>query len=78
MQNMSSELIVEKEANGIVTVTLNRPQQLNALSPTLLKTLAQTFKNLRSDPSVKVVILTGKGRAFCAGIDLNVAKYVHQ
>ena len=62
-------LLVERDA-GIVTVTLNRPQAMNALSRELRRALARACRELRDDPQVGVVILTGAGRAFCAGLDL--------
>jgi enoyl-CoA hydratase len=62
-------LLVEKEG-AIATVTLNRPDAMNALSPELLGELCQAFKRLQADRNVLAVILTGNGRAFCAGLDL--------
>lgn len=60
----------ELDGEGLATVTLNRPQALNALSRELLDRLATTVDELGADPRVRVVILTGAGRAFCAGLDL--------
>lgn len=60
----------EVDAQGIALVTLNRPQVLNALSRELLDQLAVTIDELGADPQVRVLILTGAGRAFCAGLDL--------
>lgn len=69
MANEKEKLIlVEKSSNGIATITLNRPQALNALSRDMLVTLAFTFTSLDEDPDVRVIILTGAGRAFSAGI----------
>jgi enoyl-CoA hydratase len=62
-------LLVERDA-GIVTVTLNRPQAMNALSRELRAALVEVFTSLAFDPKARVVILTGAGRAFCAGLDL--------
>lgn len=62
-------LIVERDG-GVATVTLNRPKAMNALSRALRAALASTFAALDADQSVRVVILTGAGRAFCAGLDL--------
>ncbi len=64
-----SVLLVEK-ADGIATVTLNRPNAMNALSRELRAALVRAFAELGKDPDVGVVILTGAGRAFCAGLDL--------
>ncbi len=64
-----SVLQVEKDAE-IAVVTLNRPQAMNALSRQLRAALANAFEELQADPETAVVILTGAGRAFCAGLDL--------
>lgn len=62
-------LLVEK-SGGIATVTLNRPTAMNALSKELRSAIAETFQELEADSSIKAAILTGAGRAFCAGLDL--------
>lgn len=62
-------LLVEREA-GIALLTLNRPAAMNALSRALRRELAARFRALADDGEVGVVILTGAGRAFCAGLDL--------
>lgn len=64
-----SVLLIERN-DGIVTVTLNRPHAMNALSHELRQALVQAFTDLRNDVDVHVVILTGAGKAFCAGLDL--------
>lgn len=55
----------------VAVVTLNRPEKLNALSMKMLAELRTVFEELRVDESVGAVVLTGAGRAFCAGGDLN-------
>jgi enoyl-CoA hydratase/carnithine racemase len=56
----------------VATVTLNRPEQRNPLSATMLRDLAAAFRWCRQEPDVRVVVLTGAGdRAFCAGADLS-------
>ena len=62
-------LLVEKK-DGIATLTLNRPRALNALSIELRAELAAAIADVAEDPDVGVVILTGAGRAFSAGLDL--------
>lgn len=62
-------LLVEKR-NQVATFTLNRPRALNALSRELRTALVAAFDGLRDDPETGVVILTGSGRAFTAGLDL--------
>ena len=63
------ELLVER-ADDYAVLTLNRPAARNALSPTLLTDLCSTFDALQRDDSVRAVVLTGAGSAFCAGLDL--------
>ena len=67
-----SESVVLREVggDGVAVVTLNRPQAMNALSRELLDELARAIDALASDDAVRVLILTGAGRAFCAGLDL--------
>jgi enoyl-CoA hydratase len=62
-------LLVERE-DGLVLLTLNRPEAMNALSTTLRSAVAEAFGEIQRDPGVGAVILTGAGRAFCAGLDL--------
>jgi enoyl-CoA hydratase len=62
-------LLVEREENYAV-VTLNRPDAMNALSSELMGGLCCVFRELQQDPEIRAVILTGAGRAFCAGLDL--------
>lgn len=63
-------VIAIETRDGVTTVTLNRPEQLNALSFELRQAIADTFTRLKDDSDTKVIILTGAGRAFCAGLDL--------
>lgn len=56
--------------NGVLHIALNRPEQLNALSQDVLKRLNQLFIDAKSDKSVKALLLTGEGKAFCAGADI--------
>jgi enoyl-CoA hydratase len=64
-----SVLRVERE-DGLATVTLDRPDKLNALSRELRTAIERAFRELQDDPDVRVALLTGAGRAFSAGIDL--------
>jgi enoyl-CoA hydratase len=71
MEAAMSEPVLQVEKNAeIAVVTLNRPQAMNALSRQLRESLANAFEELQADPETAVVILTGAGRAFCAGLDL--------
>jgi enoyl-CoA hydratase len=67
-----SEPVVLRDvsADGVALLTLNRPQVMNALSRELLDQLARAIDELGADENVRVLILTGAGRAFCAGLDL--------
>ncbi len=67
---MEPKLRVER-ADGVAQVVLNRPELHNAFDETLIAELTQTFWNLREDESVRVVVLRGEGKSFCAGADLN-------
>lgn len=62
-------LSVEK-SGGIATLTFNRPEKLNALSRELRDAVEQAFRELQQEAETRVAILTGAGRAFCAGLDL--------
>lgn len=68
---MSEDLIKVAEDSGIVTITLNRPDRLNAFVGHMRRDLAETLEEAGSDPNVRVIIITGAGRAFCAGGDVN-------
>jgi enoyl-CoA hydratase/carnithine racemase len=66
---MGAEVLYEV-ADGIATITLNRPERMNAISGPMLAKLSQDLLKANADPKVRVVILTGAGRAFCVGLDL--------
>ncbi|MEU6658505.1 enoyl-CoA hydratase [Streptomyces sp. NPDC046821] len=57
--------------DGVATVTLNRPERLNAMTAELLHLATSTFETVAADPTIRVLVLTGAGRAFCAGGDLS-------
>jgi enoyl-CoA hydratase len=67
---MSEPVILVEQHGEAALVTLNRPQAMNALSRELRTAIADTFERLEADPKVRVVVLTGAGKAFCAGLDL--------
>ncbi len=67
---MSQSVLLVDRKDGIATLTLNRPEQMNALSMELRRVPAEALEALRYDADVGVVILTGAGCAFCAGLDL--------
>jgi methylglutaconyl-CoA hydratase len=70
---MSDNLIVEKR-NTVAIVTLNRPEVRNAFDDVLISNLTKVFLDIEKDDSVRVMVLTGAGSAFCAGADLNWMK----
>jgi enoyl-CoA hydratase/carnithine racemase len=63
-------VLLRSNAEGVVGLTLNRPDQYNALSRELLAKLQTELDRIKDDPDVRVVVITGTGRAFCAGHDL--------
>lgn len=66
-------LQIEKQANGVALITMNRPEILNACDEHGHHELGQIWLDIGQDPEVKVAIITGAGRAFCAGGDLKSA-----
>lgn len=72
-----TQIVLVKKA-PIAKITLNRPEALNALSPTLLNELKQALDDVEQDQQIKVVVLTGSGRAFCAGADLKFMAQAQQ
>lgn len=68
----SNSLILESKHNGVATLTLNRPDKLNAINKDLAVALNESLGRIVTDKSVYVVVITGAGRAFCAGGDLGV------
>ncbi|MFT5444180.1 MAG: enoyl-CoA hydratase [Myxococcota bacterium] len=67
---MADPVILVERNDAVATVTLNRPDQMNALSAALRLAIGSTFYELQEDPAIRAVVLTGAGRAFCAGMDL--------
>lgn len=64
-------VLVSRDARGVATVTLNRPERRNAFDDALIRALDRLFADLARDPAVRVVVLTGAGSAFSAGADIN-------
>ncbi len=63
-------LLIERDARGVATLTLNRPQAFNALSEAMLARLHAALDALEQDTSLRAVVLAARGKAFCAGHDL--------
>jgi 2-(1,2-epoxy-1,2-dihydrophenyl)acetyl-CoA isomerase len=62
--------ILYEAANGVATITLNRPERMNAFTPTMIRQWAHALEAARVDTEVRAVLVTGAGRGFCAGADL--------
>ncbi len=67
---MGFEQIVYEVQDQVLTITLNRPERLNAFTPTMGRELLEAFDRADADDDVRAVIVTGAGRGFCAGADL--------
>jgi enoyl-CoA hydratase/carnithine racemase len=67
---MKYESILYDVADRVATITLNRPEQLNALSPAMIRELRDAYERAEADSDVWLLLVTGNGRAFCAGADL--------
>lgn len=67
---MEYSTIIYEKKDSIAKITLNRPQVLNAISPQVLLELEEALKDIANDDTIGVVVLTGSGRAFSAGVDI--------
>ncbi|MGC1153078.1 enoyl-CoA hydratase/isomerase family protein, partial [Mycobacterium sp.] len=67
-------LLLESSAPGVLMVTLNRPDRLNAMTVVMFGELESVARAVGDDRDIRVVILTGAGKAFCAGYDLDEAE----
>ena len=75
-KNMSKKLetiLLEKD-KGVLTITLNRPELHNVFNEVMISELTEIFSTLSKDPKIRIVLLTGSGKSFCAGADLNWMK----
>ena len=70
MQSSNEPLLLRHDDDGVATLTLNRPGQFNSLSEALIDELSAALDAIAQDKSVRVVVLAGAGKAFCAGHDL--------
>ena len=66
-----SDLVLLHRESGVGTVTLNRPDKLNAVDDVMRKAMVTALKDMTADKSIRVIVLTGAGRAFCAGGDID-------
>jgi 2-(1,2-epoxy-1,2-dihydrophenyl)acetyl-CoA isomerase len=74
----AGSLVLDRRENGVAVLTLNRPDRLNALNKDLAVALNAALTSISTDKHVSIVVLTGAGRAFCAGGDLAVIGKGHQ
>lgn len=68
---MSYEFLLVEKEGGIATITLNRPDKLNALVPNMRVEIRKALEDADADDSIRVIIITGAGRAFCAGAEVS-------
>ena len=67
---MAEPVLLVERRDGVAVLTLNRPEAMNALNGALRRALAEALAEAQADPETRALILTGAGRAFCAGLDL--------
>lgn len=67
---MSDDVVLYEVAEGVATLTLNRPERMNAWNAAMARQLAARLTEARDDDAVRAIVVTGAGRAFCAGADL--------
>ncbi len=72
---MSASVLTHLVDNGVLTITLNRPEVLNSLDESLTLGLVDAMHEAKTDSAVRAVVITGAGRAFCAGADLNARSW---
>jgi len=70
----TEQALLRDDRDGVCTLTMNRPQQMNLLTAEMLSALQEAFDSLKSDRKVRVVVLAGAGKGFCAGHDLKEIK----
>lgn len=68
------QIAVERPRDGVVLATLDRPERLNALTFAMFDELHALCREIEQDPAVRALVLTGRGRGFCAGLDLDDAE----
>jgi enoyl-CoA hydratase/carnithine racemase len=71
-------ILLREDRDGVCTLTMNRPQQLNLLTAEMLSALQDAFDSIRNDKTVRVVVLAGAGKGFCAGHDLKEIKALRE
>ena len=69
-------IIYERTDKGVAIITFNRPERMNSLNIGLLRELKVAMEDVVKNDAVRVLIITGKGRAFCAGADLKMVETI--
>ena len=69
----AAQAVLFSVEDGVATVSLNRPERFNAMTDDLMRGISEAIDKVREDQSVRVVVLSGNGRGFCAGADLQQA-----
>ena len=75
---MAYEQILVDAADGITTITLNRPDRLNAWTPLMANEMRDAVQAAGNDPDQRVIVVTGAGRGFCAGADMNALQSIQE
>ena len=68
-----SDVVLTSVEDAVMVITMNRPESLNAMTPGMLDTLADVAAKAAADPAIRCVVITGAGRAFCAGGEIGRA-----
>jgi enoyl-CoA hydratase len=71
---MSYETIIYEKKEAVAKITLNRPQVLNAMNDVMFREIGEALEDSEEDNTIRVVVITGKGRAFCTGVDLKFSR----
>ena len=71
---MGYETIIYQKKDAVARITLNRPEALNSLNRTMLLEIGEALEDSEKDNAIRVVVITGSGKAFCTGVDLKFAK----
>ncbi len=75
---MSYQTIIVRHEQRVALITLNRPEVMNALNEQMRQELMEVLRTLRADQETRAVVITGAGKAFCAGADLNLFREVYE
>ena len=75
MTEFTYQTVLSECSEGVRTITLNRPECLNAMNRQLLADVAQAFRDANADEATRIIVFTGAGRAFCAGDDRNAHQH---